>query len=101
MPVSDPTVRRSIEDEIERLISLLDLVDSDPDLEPWLAGGIEVVGTADREMDSSELEADDCDFEEAGDQELSLGWSEPCSQGRDEWARNGYQYVAGIDCDAH
>lgn len=29
----DARVRRSIEDEIERLISLLDLVDGDPDLE--------------------------------------------------------------------
>ena len=39
----DPTVRRSIEDEIERLISLLDFLSPDPDLEdcadgePWLS----------------------------------------------------------------
>lgn len=60
--LSDPTVRRSIEDEIERLISLLDLTDPDPDLEPYLAGGIEVVGTDDREGDAS-------------DDEWSLGWT--------------------------
>jgi len=29
----DASVRRSIEDEIERLIALLDLLDGDPDLE--------------------------------------------------------------------
>lgn len=58
----DPAVRRSIEDEIERLISLLDLVEPDPDLEPYLAGGIEVVGTEDREQD-------DCDLEEQHDAE--------------------------------
>lgn len=54
--LSDPTVRRSIEDEIERLISLLDFVEPDPDLEPYLAGGIEVVGTNDREQDNCDLE---------------------------------------------
>ncbi|BCG88529.1 hypothetical protein MesoLj113c_46390 [Mesorhizobium sp. 113-3-9] len=60
--LSDPTVRRSIEDEIERLISLLDFVEPDPDLEPYLAGGIEIVGTDDREQD-------DCDLEEQHDAE--------------------------------
>lgn len=65
--LSDPTVRRSIEDEIERLISLLDFVEPDPDLEPWLAGGGEVVGTDDREMDAS-------------DDEPSLGWTAATNQ---------------------
>ena len=55
-------VRRAIEDEIERLILLLDLVEPDPDLEPCLAGGVEVVGTDDREGDTS-------------DDEWSLGWT--------------------------
>jgi|GEM_PF-6948575 len=90
--LSDPTVRRSIEDEIERLISLLDFVEPDPDLEPYLAGGIEVVGTDDREGDSS-------DDEPSADAEYSLGWSEPNSQGRDAWERNGCQYIAGVDSD--
>jgi hypothetical protein len=37
----DLSVRRSIEDEIERLISVLDFVEPDPDLEPslgWTVG---------------------------------------------------------------
>jgi hypothetical protein len=35
--LSDPSVRGLIEDEIERLISMLDLVDGDPDLDRrWL-----------------------------------------------------------------
>ncbi|CAN7597013.1 hypothetical protein LJR234_004599 [Mesorhizobium amorphae] len=60
--LTDPLVRRSIEDEIERLISLLDFVEPDPDLEPYLAGRGEVVGTDDREGDDS-------------DYEPSLGWA--------------------------
>ncbi|MER9464189.1 hypothetical protein NKI80_30575 [Mesorhizobium sp. M0387] len=63
--LSDMAVRRSIEDEIERLISLLDFVEPDPDLEPYLAGGIEVVGTDDREGDD-EREADDADYDSPG-----------------------------------
>jgi hypothetical protein len=90
--LSDPTVRRSIEDEIERLISLLDIMDPDPDLEPYLAGGVEVVGTDDREGDSS-------DDEEAVDAEYSLGWPESSSQGRDTWERAGCPYIAGVDGD--
>lgn len=66
--LDDPTVRRSIEDEIERLISLLDFVEPDPDLEPYLAGGGEVVGTDDREED-------DCDLEDGHDAELPQGES--------------------------
>ncbi|RUW65865.1 hypothetical protein EN858_17370 [Mesorhizobium sp. M4B.F.Ca.ET.215.01.1.1] len=83
-------VRRAVEDEIERLIALLDLMEPDADLEPWLAGGIEVVGTDDREQDNS-------DIEEGGDSERSLGWPEPCSQGRDEWERQRIPYIAGSD----
>lgn len=60
--LSDPSVRGLIEDEIERLISMLDLVDGDPDLEPALAGGAEVVGTDDRKGDASDLK-------------YSLGWT--------------------------
>ncbi|AZO23888.1 hypothetical protein EJ070_26530 [Mesorhizobium sp. M1E.F.Ca.ET.045.02.1.1] len=89
----DHNVRRNVEDEIERLITLLDLMEPDPDLEPWLAGGTEVVGTDDREEDAS-------DNEEAGDSERTLGWPEQCSQGRDEWARNGFHYIPGNDSDA-
>ncbi len=33
MNVPEPTVRRSIEDAIERLMALLDFIDGDPDLE--------------------------------------------------------------------
>ncbi|MER8464153.1 hypothetical protein [Mesorhizobium sp. M1396] len=64
----DPTIRRSIEDEIERLISLLDLVEPDPDLELYLAGGgAEVFGINDREGDAS-------------DDEPSLGWTVATNQ---------------------
>ncbi|TIO11069.1 hypothetical protein [Mesorhizobium sp.] len=59
-----PTLRLRIETTIENLLALLDEIDGDPDLEPWLAGGAEVVGTDDREQD-------DCDLEEQHD-------AEPC-----------------------
>jgi hypothetical protein len=65
--MQDPSVRRSIEDEIERLISLLDLAEPDPDFEPWLAGGAEVCGADDREGDGCDGEA-------------SLGWSAGTNQ---------------------
>ncbi|RVD31405.1 hypothetical protein [Mesorhizobium sp. M4B.F.Ca.ET.017.02.2.1] len=90
--LTDPAVRRSIEDEIERLITLLDFVEPDPDLEPWLAGGTEVVGTDDREGDASDLE-------DGGDSECYLGWPEPCSQGRDEWERQRFPPIVGSDGD--
>jgi hypothetical protein len=69
--LTDLAVRRSIEDEIERLISLLDFLEPDPDLEPWLAGGIEVVGMNDREGDDErelddEREADPADYDSPG-----------------------------------
>ena len=60
--ISDPSIRRAIEDEIERLIALLDLVDPDPDLEPYLADGAELSDGGDREGDTS-------------DDEYSLGWT--------------------------
>ncbi|MCQ8816626.1 hypothetical protein EN904_23270 [Mesorhizobium sp. M7A.F.Ca.CA.001.07.2.1] len=96
--LSDPTVRRSIEDEIERLISLLDFVEPDPDLEPWLAGGIEVVGADDREGDD-ERERDDCDLEEQHDAEAycaedygDIAWSNDTDMPQEgsDWHRNGW-----------
>jgi hypothetical protein len=71
--MQDPSVRRSIEDEIERLISMLDFVEPDQDLKPWLAGGIEVVGTDDREED-------DCDLEDGHDAE-----PDQCDGETDTW----------------
>lgn len=51
--MNEPTTRQSIEDEIERLIALLDAADGDPDLEPgeldppgFIWGGGEDGGTA-------------------------------------------------------
>lgn len=58
-----PAIRRAVEDEIERLIGLLDGMDPDPDLEPWLGVG------DDREEDGS-------------DAEPSHGWSDDINQSR-------------------
>jgi hypothetical protein len=70
----DPAVRRSIEDEIERLIALLDYVEPDPDFEPWLAGGIEVVGTGDREGDDErEPNGDEGDYSGTEDDTVGCG----------------------------
>lgn len=78
--------------KIERLIALLETMDPDPDLEPYLAGGAEVVDTDDREGDAS-------DDEDGADAELSLGWNESCSQGRDAWERSGCRYIVGVDSE--
>jgi hypothetical protein len=49
--------RQTIEDEIERLIAMLDEADPDPDLEPSLAGSYWAAsGGDDREDDGAELE---------------------------------------------
>lgn len=48
-----PALRRRIEEAVERLIGLLDEIDGDADLEPYLAGS----KGDDREMDV-DLEAD-------------------------------------------
>jgi hypothetical protein len=45
---------------------MLDYVGPDADFEPWLAGGIEVVGTDDREEDDCDH---DCDHEDSHDAE--------------------------------
>ncbi|GLS41596.1 hypothetical protein GCM10010869_71930 [Mesorhizobium tianshanense] len=66
-----PTLRLRIETTIENLLALLDEIDGDPDLEPWLAGGAEVVGTDDLEGDSS-------------DDEWSLGWTRTGAYGLGE-----------------
>lgn len=56
--------RLSISTTIERLIDMLDMLEPDPDLEPWLGSG------DDREGDCEDEGADN------GDDEFSLGWSE-------------------------
>lgn len=53
--------RAAIEDAIERLVNLLDQVDGDPDLEPYLSG---YENDDDREADAGdEAEVDDADSE--------------------------------------
>lgn len=76
--------RVSIATTIELLISALDALDGDCDLEdgrddePSLCGMIEPHGEVD-------LEADSCDDEWSGDEnEGFLGWSERCGQGASE-----------------
>ncbi|MBB5754345.1 hypothetical protein [Prosthecomicrobium pneumaticum] len=63
-----PATRRAIEDEIERLIALLDQADGDTDLEPYLAAtGCEVSrGAYSTSRDDRE---NDADFEEGADRE--------------------------------
>lgn len=66
----DRNDREAIATTIERLIGMLDDMDGDCDLEPWL-------GTAfgdDREGDSSDDEPEESDMD--SDDEPSLGWNE-------------------------
>lgn len=67
--------RQRLETEIERLISLLDAIDGDADLEPSLAGF---------DRDTGDLESD------TADNEPSLGWVTLWQSGR---------IVSGSDTD--
>ncbi|WP_206120828.1 hypothetical protein [Rhizobium laguerreae] len=68
--------RAALETYIEELISLLDYLDDDADLEdngdlePSLGSSPQVIGN---EI-AHDLELDDCDDEEGGDDEPSMGW---------------------------
>lgn len=71
--------RSALEALIEELIALLDSIDGDPDLEdnaddePSLGSTPKAIGN---EI-VYDLEFDDCDDEEGGDHEPSMGWSNP------------------------
>lgn len=64
-----PDLRHRIEAEIDRLIGILDVVDGDPDLEPWLAG----IGGPDDDREGDPL--DDGELDDSDD-EPSLGFLE-------------------------
>lgn len=74
--VVENELRRKIESKIEALIGLLDDLDGDPDLEPYLAGS---------DPADADREHDDCDLEEGGDAEPDLG-------GSGHWTDAGLQY---------
>lgn len=90
----DRTVRRHIEGEIERLIAMLDLLDTDPDLEPdndnepWL-GWPEGIGVP-KECSAS---GDDREVEDENDEE-----SDPCEFNGDEQDYNGDEFDTDYAC---
>lgn len=66
--------RRAVEDEIERLIAMLDSMEPDPDLEPWL-------GSGDDREDQCEDEGAQCEGEgDWNELEPTMGWQEQGSQ---------------------
>ncbi|MBD0416134.1 hypothetical protein [Oryzicola mucosus] len=84
--------RLALETTIERLINMLDDMDPDPDLEPYLAGSYgddreEVCEDEGAQDDREEVNEDGGDIQDEGhdeepDREPFLGWDEQCSQGR-------------------
>lgn len=58
-----PPSRQAIEDEIERLIGLLDMMDGDPEVEPSLGWVTSPLSGACELADSSDLEGDFADWE--------------------------------------
>lgn len=58
-----PQSRKAIEDEIERLIGLLDKMDGDADLEPSLGWVTSPISGACQLADNSDLEGDFADWE--------------------------------------
>jgi len=81
-----PAERRAVEDEIERLIGLLDGIDGDENLEatgddePSL--GWPNAGQRPQIEMSDDRELDDCDYEGGADSEPDLGWTEEIDQHR-------------------
>lgn len=82
-----PTLRARIEATIEHLVSLLDAVDDDPDLEPSL--GYSPYDEIDLEGDDSDLEPDNDDEWSGDEYEPDEGWQERDSQLADELRRHG------------
>ncbi len=75
-PEGEPISREEIEEEIDRLIDLLNTLDGDPDLEPCLAGtcGDDREGDLDARCVPGLSEGDDNpDDEDGGEREPSLG----------------------------
>lgn len=64
MSAEVPLGRQQLEAKIEELIALLDLLDGDENLEPYLAGT-----HPDGPVSLVDLEADDSDYEDGGDTE--------------------------------
>lgn len=94
-------LRRHAADEIERLISFLDDLDGDPDLEPYLAQNGACLGVDDRESDADEdvvgswHHATD-DDEDGGDREadpaeLGIGDLEGLGEQGDRGVAGGYE----------
>jgi hypothetical protein len=90
-------LRQDAQDEIERLLSFLDDLDGDTDLEPSLTGYSP--GMDDREGGECEDEGADCaddreedivDKEDGGDSEPSQGWND------EEAARGRYPSQMGV-----
>ncbi|MCC2612650.1 hypothetical protein [Neorhizobium petrolearium] len=72
------TTRRRLEAKIEELIALLDLLDGDCDLEPYLADTYPA--DEDREEENEhggDIQDEPHDAREEGNDEPSLGWSNP------------------------
>lgn len=95
----NPRDRITLTTTIERLINLLDEMEPDPDLEPWLGRperinqGVGLSGARDDREHDTDTDEGDGDV----DKEYSLGWTEKCSQGHDAAARLGYPSTRGCD----
>lgn len=77
-----PSIRQQLEAEIERLIGLLDELDGDENLEPWLADNGLMLSADGRNYVNvqDDREGDPCDEGEPGtDDEPSMGWHIPGS----------------------
>ncbi|MBX4899311.1 hypothetical protein [Rhizobium bangladeshense] len=89
--------REMVEACIEQLIALLDLLDGDPDLEDTgdlessIGSTPQIVGT----QCLDDLELDDCDLEEGGDDEGTMGWSNP--MGLRVHIREEAEHIPGFD----
>lgn len=72
--------RQRLEAKIEELIALLDLVDGDENLEPYLANTYPVAEDREEENENGG-DIQDEPHDDEGENEDSLGWPNPCGPG--------------------
>lgn len=86
----DGATRQHLEDVIENLVALLDKLDGDPDLEPYLAGEYWGTGGDDREDENEhggDVQDEPHDQIDEGSDEPLLGWSNP------QWPLGTKRYI--------
>lgn len=93
-----------LQDELLALISALDEVDGDCDLEPSICGGVnpdrsDVMDDREGSDVLDEGEPHDWDDEDSGDDEPSMGWATPTGGKPVQWQEGWGYHASGAGAD--